>query len=500
MNFQRITMHDENNQPSSGSYPPAPESTRPQQFLNQSPDVIQKQKQFSNHSPDDYIFSFNESLSAAPYEFLQNYFSMLRFTSETTLAGVSGLFNAVALFSLVRSYGHANTPTKAVYKCLFLNLSLANLLTCIFQWFCNNVLFFFEEPLFNLAESNPCLMLLYMASAFFVSTSFGLVSSLTMLGFATVQYLAICKPLRSIALVSTTKVVALIAVSWVVSLLCGCVPFSIFILVVQQAGTCTSDLREAIASAIIFGINISVCLVAIIYTAVVCFCIRIYIEVRQLQLRLLQFSRENEIKHEKKAFVTTVILLSTLIFFFLPHTILYLITCNSSLLADSSLLMNYMICCPTWSSSQTPSSTECAWEDPNSSSARSQRTKQCCCCCCPCCCCCCGPPARFNRQAAESTSWFAHHGILSSNTEAPSTNACSTAITCNRRYMPPSTHLVSSSFNGIQMATLESKVDQMLWGNKSNNIDQFGQWMAVSGLARARDGTIIYYFIHFLFY
>src|SRR6218665_1086790 len=94
----------------------------------------------------------------------------------------------------------------------------------------------------------------------------------------------------------------------------------------------------------VIGVNVSVSVVGAIYLAVIFICLRIYLEVRRLQMRLLQFRYDQNIKHERKAFVTTVIFLATLTFYFLPHTIIYIVTFNGS--SDQSLrstpLVHYM--------------------------------------------------------------------------------------------------------------------------------------------------------------
>lgn len=88
----------------------------------------------------------------------------------------------------------------------------------------------------------------------------------------------------------------------------------------------------------VIGVNVSVSVVGAIYLAVIFICLRIYLEIRRLQMRLLQFRYDQNIKHERKAFVTTVILLATLTFYFLPHTIIYLVTFNGS--SDQQSLRN----------------------------------------------------------------------------------------------------------------------------------------------------------------
>lgn len=101
---------------------------------------------------------------------------------------------------------------------------------------------------------------------------------------------------------------------------------------------------QIIQNSIVIGVNVSVSAVGAIYLVVIVVCLRIYLEVRRLQRRLLQFSIDQNLKHERKAFVTTVILLATLTFFFLPHTVIFAFTFNGATdhLLHSAPLVHYM--------------------------------------------------------------------------------------------------------------------------------------------------------------
>jgi len=140
------------------------------------------------------------------------YFTRARFTAETTAAAVSALLNAAVLMTLLAgtfkrscggSTGSSPRPTQTVYGSLFINLMLANTMSSISSWFCNNIFYLASD---SLASSDICTCLVYLAAAFFLSTAFGLASIMTILGFAIVQYFAICRPLRNLAVVSTAKV------------------------------------------------------------------------------------------------------------------------------------------------------------------------------------------------------------------------------------------------------------------------------------------------------
>lgn len=135
-----------------------------------------------------------------------------RFAAETTVAVVSALLNASVLAKLLAgacahwccwSTGSVTRPTQMVYRSLFINLMLANSLSSVLSWLCNNIFYLASDQFKNI---DICTYLIFLAAAFFLSTMFGLASILTVLGFAVVQYFAICRPLQNMAVVSTTKV------------------------------------------------------------------------------------------------------------------------------------------------------------------------------------------------------------------------------------------------------------------------------------------------------
>lgn len=147
------------------------------------------------------------------------YYTRARFSAETTGAVVSALLNSAVLVTLLAgtfnrscggSTGSSPRPTQTVYRSLFINLMLANTISSISSWFCNNIFYLASD---SLASSDLCTCLVYLAAAFFLSTAFGLASVMTILGFAIVQYFAICRPLQNLAVVSSTKVMTDVGVN-----------------------------------------------------------------------------------------------------------------------------------------------------------------------------------------------------------------------------------------------------------------------------------------------
>ena len=257
--------------------------------------------------------------------FFETYFSVPRFATETSLGALSVLSNALSLTAFNYVYGR-----QTAYHILFLNLAIANILCTILSWLCNNILFLFNKQMFDLmASSSMCEVFVYLLAAVFASSAFGLVSTLTMLGFSTVQYFAVCRPLDHTFIVRKRRVCIFIVTSWLVSLSCACLPFFI-LLGLTHKGTCDEDMLGTILLVVIIGTDISLGVVVLTYLSIVGLCLRIYTEIQKLRKRLSQFRFDHEVSGERKAFVTIIILLSTLTIFFIPYVAVYAITLNSS--------------------------------------------------------------------------------------------------------------------------------------------------------------------------
>ena len=129
--------------------------------------------------------------------FFDTYFSTTRFGVESALAVISSVANAAALFAI------ANAPRSrhTVYHTLFVNLATVNIIACVLSWLCNNSLFLFQRNLADMLRRGAtlCRMFVVLVAAVFASSLFGLVSTLTMLGLTSVQYIAICWPLDQVS-------------------------------------------------------------------------------------------------------------------------------------------------------------------------------------------------------------------------------------------------------------------------------------------------------------
>ena len=169
----------------------------------------------------------------------------------------------------------------------------------------------------------------YLTAAVFVCSAFSIVSILTLLGFIIVQYIAICRPLQHMSLVRKQRVVFFILMAWVITLAGGFVPF-ITLLALSDDDNCTGNILLIIFKTVVIGANCCIAFMAVVYTLVVLICVRIYYEVRQLQVRLSHFRFDQEVQGEKRAFVTTLMMIVLLTVFYVPYTIVYVFSINNS--------------------------------------------------------------------------------------------------------------------------------------------------------------------------
>lgn len=270
-----------------------------------------------------------------PFSFLAG-----RFVTETILSCVSVICNSLALVA-VRLHSH-QTP----YHILFTNLSIANILCSVLSWLCNNTLFLFEDQITFMilsGQQSVCELFVYLMAAVLVSTSFGIVSTLTMLGFATVQYFAICNPLHHETIVRKRRIWTFVFCTWIITLGSACVPFVAMLHVVKK-GDCGDAMLSHILFVVVLTTNVSIGIVAVVYVIIVSLCLRIYTEIYKLQKRLSRFRFNQEVNSERKAFVTIVILIVTLTLFFIPFAVVYVISLNSSSQShlQSDALIYYM--------------------------------------------------------------------------------------------------------------------------------------------------------------
>ena len=253
------------------------------------------------------------------------------------LSCVSIICNTLALVAVRYVHGH-----QTAYHVLFINLSIANILCSVLSWLCNNTLFLFEDQITFLIVSGTqsvCDLFVYLLAAVLVSISFGIVSTLIMLGFATVQYFAICNPLRHETIVRKRRIWMVICCMWMITLGSACIPFVTMLNSVRK-GECGDVMLSQILFVVVLTANVSIGVVGLVYIIIVFLCLRIYSEIYKLQQRLSQFRFNQEVNNERKAFVTIVILMTTFTVFFIPFAVVYVISLNSNLQNDA--LIYYM--------------------------------------------------------------------------------------------------------------------------------------------------------------
>ena len=152
--------------------------------------------------------------------FFESYFSPTRFGIESFLAVFAVTLNGLALTLLCRTC-HVSLG-KSVYRIQYANLTVINAISCAFSWIFNNLLYLFQDAIlrqifFN--SSGLCRVLILMVGGSFVSSAFGILNTLSMLGFATTQYFAVCKPLENMNLIRRKRVFMFVISIWIFSLL-----------------------------------------------------------------------------------------------------------------------------------------------------------------------------------------------------------------------------------------------------------------------------------------
>jgi len=115
-------------------------------------------------------------------------------------------------------------------------------------------------------------------AALFVSTAFGIVSTLTMLGFSVVQYLAVRRVMHP-STGSLNRVGLFVALTWTFSLLVGIAPFTVLLMVARYQ-PCGPRLRLAIKLVLLYGVDACVSFLSFIYVSIFVLCTLIYMRIR----------------------------------------------------------------------------------------------------------------------------------------------------------------------------------------------------------------------------
>lgn len=271
----------------------------------------------SNYTPFWNVES-NSTNSSGGRIFFGTYYSFVRFGAECGLAVLAVACNAIALgLSKKHRYHHH------AYRALFWNMSISNALTAIATCLCNNSMLLWRIfPYFN--PHSLCHGLAALASANLLCMALGVVSGLTLLGFALVHYLLLCQPLKSDRLLSPHKVRSSLIALWVSVFVLGVILSSYGVSIVMS-DTCDIDdvdIYNMLSS------DVFLVIISIGYIAVVCLTIRLYVEIRGLSENLGRYVWVDDLQLERQALRTLILLLASTSFFWAPYSLLYAISIN----------------------------------------------------------------------------------------------------------------------------------------------------------------------------
>ncbi|CAD5123256.1 unnamed protein product [Dimorphilus gyrociliatus] len=240
-----------------------------------------------------------------------------RFYTETTMMILALITNGLAWIVAKQAQGQ-----HTAYHILFLNLAVSNILCSFSSWCGNNI--FISQILTGLST---CVNMPIITAIQNFSVLAGCIAGLTILGFTSIQFLAICRPLHHARLVRRKRIYSFCAISWIVVVVILVVVTSI---TVRLCRSCKiRNEKIALLSYIVkVVVNIGVTTLALIYCLTIILCARIFTEIRDLRRRLSQFRFDQAIEGERKAFVTIVFLLAAMTIFFLPYTILHVWSLN----------------------------------------------------------------------------------------------------------------------------------------------------------------------------
>jgi len=113
----------------------------------------------SDDLPVYYLDNTSETQHSSA-SLLDVYYSQNRFAAETVCALVAAAANILVLVAMRRAQnimtvGQIRSST--AYSILFINLGIANSLSCILSWLANNSLFMFNHQLIHVLNTQPCL-------------------------------------------------------------------------------------------------------------------------------------------------------------------------------------------------------------------------------------------------------------------------------------------------------------------------------------------------------
>lgn len=274
--------------------------------------------------------------------FFSVYFSHVRFSIETLLASLTIISNCIILTAI---WVARRRHRLSVYNFLFTNLGVANVLSCSMLWLTNNSLLLFRRHVIRLVlQQDFCRLYVYMTAAIFVSSAFGVVSTVTMLGFVSAQYLAVCRPLQHLGILRRRRLFLATTLTWFLSFLVGIVPFAI-VYTVAHDRKCVIWIHRLIKGVVVYWLDACAFLDAFIYAAILLQCVKIYARMRVIRREMSRNMFLRDMRKECRAVRTTFILLATYNLLFVPYLIIHLLSLNVVALQrylHSEILIYYM--------------------------------------------------------------------------------------------------------------------------------------------------------------
>lgn len=274
--------------------------------------------QFAVRNASRYITSGSRN-------FFSVYFSPVRLSVETLLALVAITSNCIIITAIRVARGRHRL---SVYNFLFTNLGVANVLSCSMLWLTNNSLLLFRRHVIRLVVQHDfCRLYVYMTAAVFVSSAFGIVSTVTMLGFTAAQYLVVCRPLQHLDILRRRRLFLATALLWFLSFLVGVVPFGV-VYATAHDRKCVVSIRRLIKNIVVYWLDACALLDAFIYAAILLQCAKIYARLRVIRREMSQSMFLRDMRRECRAVRTTFLMLVVFNFLFVPYLIIHLLSMN----------------------------------------------------------------------------------------------------------------------------------------------------------------------------
>ena len=177
-----------------------------------------------------------------------------------------------------------------------------------------------------------------------------------MLGFSVVQYLAIRRVTHPSFDSNASRVGVFIVLAWTFSLLGGIAPFTVM-LIFARYQPCGPNLRRLVKLVFLYGVDVCVAFVIIVYVTIFILCSLIYLRIRAINRQLVRYDHVANVHCERRAFGTIAMMLVTLGLFFAPYMTLHVLSLNLPAASDylhDSAVVYYMNLLPYFKFTSDP--------------------------------------------------------------------------------------------------------------------------------------------------